>query len=135
MFKKIMAEVAVPRCDCYLQNHTTINLLGRGYITNNLLIWPDARARMTSRRMMSSSSSSSFVAPATTTATGDAEVPTKDSSEEETADGTAGPADTLTLSPQRTKEVCPPPPHHHQSSSMSLNNQQASIAETDKSEK
>ena len=65
MFKDIMAEVAALRRGRYLRNHTTINSWRRGYITNNLLIWPDAWARMMSRRMMSSFSSSSFVAPPT----------------------------------------------------------------------
>ena len=80
---------------------------------------------------MSSFSSSSFVAPTTTTATGDAELSTKDGLEKEAADGTAGLTDSLTPSPRRTEEVAPPPPNH-QSSSMSLNNQQTSIASIDK---
>ena len=135
MYKEIMTEVAAPRRGRYLQNHTTINPWGRDYITSNLLIciWPDAHTRMTSRRMMPSFSSSSFVALTTTTATDNAEALTKDGLEEEAADGTAGPTDSLTPSPRRTEEVAPPPPpHHHQSSSMSLNNQQTYIAAIDK---
>ena len=78
MFKEIMAEVAATRRGRYLQNHTTINPWGRGYITNNLLIWPDTRARMMTRRMMSSFFSSPFVTPTTTKETDDAKAPTKD---------------------------------------------------------
>ena len=90
MFKEIMAEVAALRRGRYLRNHTTINPWGRGYIINNLLIWPGARVKMMSRRMVSSFSSSSFVASTATTATGDAKAPVKDRLEEKAEDGTTG---------------------------------------------
>ena len=70
--------------------------------------------------MMPSFSSSSIGVLITTTATNDAKAPVKDGSEEELADETPGPTDSLTPSPRRTREVAHPPHyHHHQSSSMS----------------
>ena len=90
MFKKIMAEVAAPRRGRYLQNNTTINPWGRGYVINDLLILSDTRARMTSRRMMSSFPPSSFVTSTTTTATDNVETPTKDGSKEGKRTGQRG---------------------------------------------
>ena len=130
-WRRSRPQVAAPRCGGLPRNKSTINPRGRDYIINNNLHIRSGGAALRRRRMMPSFSSS-FIDSTATTATDDAEAPAKYGLEEETADGTAGPADPLTPSQRRTEEVAPPPPPPHQSSSMSLNNQQISIAAIDK---